>query len=641
MKNKTLKFPPHILRLKHYKNLLWRKCKCTRINTKFHKASKDFDREIKKFLRNREKNFISSNPKNLFRLIKSKKGHRINIPPLTKDGKVMISDFDKAQHFLETFYDVYTSPSFADISSLNTPQQASNIKINTYFFSDFEIYEILRKLPKKNNYCPENIPFTFLKKCAISLALPIAHILRVSFFTGSVPVNWKYATILPLYKNKGDKKLSLNYRPLTITCSLAKIAEKFIFDRIFTFIKPKFASFQHGFLPNKSTVTCLIECFEDWTSALDSNLNIDIIFFDIHRAFDFVDHDRLLSKLSKLGISGNTWHWLKNFLSDRKFKIKINNTYSDMSQNINKGVPQGTSLAPLLFNVFIHDLLDEWDCNDIEIKSYADDFIAYIIYDDENKTFYLQRFINYFHNWCFQNGLKISAIDKLFVLCLGRTNKNRQYVINDDIIPLVDHSIRYLGLHITKDLKWSKHIDIICKKAYSRWYNYFKCVKFNDLNVLCRIYKIYVRPILEYASEIFNSNCVKDSRALELVQKRITRSIIFRKYKKYMPYNERLLLLQLQPLGERRLINDLTTLYRIFTKDCTINPKFLPLTTKSTTNPNRFLIPYSKHNCRYYSFFPRTLRVYNQVSKKLVNIKSCSQFKKLVRQLDLERFYRM
>ena len=126
-----------------------------------------------------------------------------------------------------------------------------------------------------------------------------------------------------------------------------------------------------------------------------------------------------------------------------------------------------------------------------------------------------------------------------------------------------------------------------------------------------------------------------------MVQKRIIRSIIFRKYKKYMPYNERLLLLQLQPLGERCLINDLTTFYRIYAKDCTINPKFLPLTTKSTTNPNRFLIPYSKHNCRYYSFFPRTLRVYNQVSKKLVNIKSCSQFKKLVRQLDLERFYRM
>ena len=200
----------------------------------------------------------------------------------------MTSDFDKAQHFMETFYEVYTSPSFADVSSLTTPQQTSNSKINTYFFSDFEIYELLRKLPKKNNFCPENIPFIFLKNCAISLALPIAQILRVSFFTGTIPINWKYATILPLFKNKGDKNISLNYRPLTITCSLAKIAEKFIFDRIFTVIKPRFAPFQHGFLPNKSTVTCLIECFEDWTSALDSNLKIDIIFFDIHRAFDFL-----------------------------------------------------------------------------------------------------------------------------------------------------------------------------------------------------------------------------------------------------------------------------------------------------------------------------------------------------------------
>ena len=107
-----------------------------------------------------------------------------------------------------------------------------------------------------------------------------------------------------------------------------------------------------------------------------------------------------------------------------------------------------------------------------------------------------------------------------------------------------------------------------------------------------------------------------------------------------MPYNERLRYLQLQPLGERRLIQDLTTLYRIFTKDCMINPKFLPLITRSPTNPNRFPVPYSKMNCKYYSFFLRTLRVYNQVSKKLVNIQSCSHFKNSLRQLNLERYYR-
>ena len=130
---KTFKFPSHILRLRHYKNILWHKGRRIDNNAKFRKVSKDLDREIKKFLRNSEKNFINRNPKNLFRLIKTKKGHQINIPSLINDGKVMTSDFDKAQHFMETFYEVYTSPSFADVSSLTTPQQTSNSKINSYF----------------------------------------------------------------------------------------------------------------------------------------------------------------------------------------------------------------------------------------------------------------------------------------------------------------------------------------------------------------------------------------------------------------------------------------------------------------------------------------------------------------------------
>ena len=89
----------------------------------------------------------------------------------------------------------------------------------------------------------------------------------------------------------------------------AKIAGKFMFSKILSILKPSFGLFQHEFVLNKSAITCLIECFEDWTSALDRNFNAGIIFFDIHRAFEFVDQKRLINKLEYYGIQGTSLHW--------------------------------------------------------------------------------------------------------------------------------------------------------------------------------------------------------------------------------------------------------------------------------------------------------------------------------------------
>ena len=110
-------------------------------------------------------------------------------------------------------------------------------------------------------------------------------------------------------------------------------------------------------------------------------------------------------------------HWLKNFLSNRNFQVKINQSLSDLSESINKGVAQGTSLAPLLFNVFVADILDQWTNNEIEVKSYADDIIAYIIYQDFHKTYYSQKFIGYF----------LSKMDRKFLTLINYMSYTRTY----------------------------------------------------------------------------------------------------------------------------------------------------------------------------------------------------------------------
>ena len=114
------------------------------------------------------------------------------------------------------------------------------------------------------------------------------------------------------------------------------------------------------------------------------------------------------------------------------------------------------------------------DNDNLMIKSFADDFMAYNVMENNNyqhETIELQKFVDHFKQWCYYNGLKIFDIDnKLFVLHLSKKNKKFQYKLYDSLISIITDSIRYLGLRMQPDLKWSKHINTISKKAYGRWY---------------------------------------------------------------------------------------------------------------------------------------------------------------------------
>ena len=633
-KNKN---PAHIRKMAQDRSKFWYKRNEPYIRPIYERISRDYNRELNKYVKNKEKRFINKNPTNLFKLIRYKaKPKNLKIPALNNNGSLIIRDEDKATFFLDMFSEIYNSESTADMF-LN-PKIVDSVNINTFFFTEFYIYESLKKLPNKFNKCPDGIPFYFLKQCALTLASPIAHMLRTSFYSGNLPSRWKNAIVRPLYKNKGKLDDPKNYRPISITGSIIKIAEKHMFQSISPYIEKCLSASQHGFRIGKSTISCLLECFEDWTLAIDEGKSIDIIFFDIHKAFDTVDHQRLLSKLYNIGLPIHVVNWIKNFISNRVLTINVNETFTQPSQLINKGVPQGTTLAPILFNIFVSDLLDQWDNDKIIIKSFADDFMAYTIFDEtcNNNTYILQKFIEHFRHWCYYNGLKISNIDKLFVLHLGKKNKNFQYKFNDISIHKVEESIRYLGLNITPDLKWSRHISIISKKAYGLWYSFFKAIKVTDTKTLCKIYTTYVRPLLEYGSEIFNSNLKKNIRALELVQKRITRAIIYRRYKEYMPYEQRLKILELDTLSNRRHIKDIYTFFKILNNDLVLEDKFKPKLKSLQLKSNTYYIPYAKLNCRFNSFFPRTTRAVNKLSNHLNSASSLSQVRTILSTLDLD-----
>ena len=159
-----------------------------------------------------------------------------------------------------------------------------------------------------------------------------------------------------------------------------------------------------------------------------------------------------------------------------------------------------------------------------------------------------------------------------------------------------------------------------------------------QLPIIEQHYKTYIRPIIDFGSEIYYPYTIKNSRIIELVQKRITRTIVFRKFRKYYPYNKRLELLDLQPLNQRRLINDMVTFNKIINSKLKIENKYLPTHSINSNQKLRFITPFAKLNCRYHSYFVRNTRLHNKIGHKLPNFKSYSQLRKTLSTLDLEQF---
>ena len=146
-------------------------------------------------------------------------------------------------------------------------------------------------LTNTNNSSSDMLPCILLKKCASSLTIPITEILRYSFILNDIPNIWKESWVFPLYK-KADKNIVSNYRPITLNCSITKIMENIIYHNLYNFFEQYglISPIQHGFVKGRSTLTQLLEVHDDWTLALENGYHIDVIFFDISKAFDSIHH---------------------------------------------------------------------------------------------------------------------------------------------------------------------------------------------------------------------------------------------------------------------------------------------------------------------------------------------------------------
>ena len=214
------------------------------------------------------------------------------------------------------------------------------------------------------------MPAIVLKSCAPELAPVLNKLFKLSYIPGFFLSSWKLAHIFPIPK-EGDKSEPSNYCPIAITSLISKTMETIITKRLLAYLETNnlVSDHQYGLRQARSTGDLLAYAVHAWSSALESYGESRVISLDISKAFDPVWHKGLLAKLPMFGLHHTLIQWISSFQSDRSIPIRVDG-YLSNPHSITSGVPQGSVISPVLFILFINDLLSSTSSS---IFSFADD----------------------------------------------------------------------------------------------------------------------------------------------------------------------------------------------------------------------------------------------------------------------------
>ena len=462
----------------------------------------------------------------LHELMKKKQSKREEIQ-LKVDTKIIVEPYEVAN----TFANYFSSVGSTLESNLRNSDQCpySRVDRNANTFAIFpvtqqEITNIILKL-KTTRTDPNKISVQVFKSVGNLVSAPLTKIINNSFLAGIFPECLKMANITPVFK-KENKQLVTNYRPISSLPFISKIFERCMANRILSFFN-KFKLFsdkQFGFLKNKSTKDAICHFTESIYDALDAkNHNISIMV-DLKAAFDTVNHSILLKKLERYGVRGYALDWFKSYLTDRKFRVRIGNKFSE-EKTVNIGIPQGSILGPILFIIYNNDL-----------PSISPNLMTTLFADDTNFSLTHKNFepmvgslndeLLKIHDWTVANRLTINNSKTELLLFSNRStpHNNEQVVLNGSYVKFVDHA-KFLGIYIDSKMNFKKHINYITGKIAKHAGILYRIKQGMPLKTRLTYYNSFVLPYLNYNILHWGNTNDNHLKPLIIIQKRIIRII--------------------------------------------------------------------------------------------------------------------
>ncbi|KXJ20505.1 putative RNA-directed DNA polymerase from transposon BS [Exaiptasia diaphana] len=382
----------------------------------------------------------------------------------------------------------------------------------------------------------------------------------------------------------------------------------------------------HGFRTGMSCETQLVLTCHDWANILNQQGQIDALLLDFSKAFDKVSHTKLLHKLGQYGVNGKTQKWISGFLHNRTQFVAINGTHSSTTP-VTSGVPQGSVLGPTLFLLYINDIVD---VPKSELRLFADDTVLYRAIKSQHDHQILQEDLHNLTKWAsdWQMDFNVSKCHLLRV-----TNKRKPhestYSANTEALAKVSQC-DYLGIRCSETLRWGAHCSKVAAKANKTLGLIRRTLKSCSREVKERAYMMLVRPTLEYASSSWNPHTDTDVNRLEQVQKNAAR-FVCNNYKLTTSTSGLVSSLGWDTLEHRRLFNQSVLFYKFHNGliNCKLPDSLMRSCPQRSTR--RHCLTYQQQQstvlAHSYSFFPRTVRVWNLLPSEVVTSTTLNSFK--------------
>lgn len=324
----------------------------------------------------------------------------------------------------------------------------------------------LNKLSVSSAEGPDHVSAWYVKHFACFFAEPLRHLFELSLRSSSVPKDWKCATIVPLPKVKNPSELT-DLRPISLTPVFIKMLERIIVRKTSHIWRAVINNDQFAYRPQSSTEVALTGLVHQWLQFLDTNKSsyIRVAALDFAKAFDSVEHSLLVGKI--LSYEFPQWFvaWVHDFLTNRSQRVRIAGSLSDEAVT-SRGLPQGTVLGPLLFVLYTNDLTPPESCN-VNVTKYADDQ-TWSIFVGKGQDDRADHVLSYVSDWCMANCMQLNE-RKCAEMIISNTRNATNVApcsLNGVVLSRVP-SIKILGVTLSDDLKWSRHLQCISAKLRS------------------------------------------------------------------------------------------------------------------------------------------------------------------------------